>query len=64
MARAYCVFPRKRPQFERSCLKANNQGTVVTNPSALLNRLAHVFDDLFGIAKHHHGFVHVKEFIE
>jgi hypothetical protein len=44
--------------------KQHNQGTVASDPTALLNRLAHVFDDLFGIAKHHHGFVHVKEFVD
>jgi len=29
----------------------------------LLNRLNHILNQLLGIAEHHHGFVHVKEFV-
>lgn len=36
---------------------------VVRRPCCLFHRLDHVFDDLLGIAKHHHGFVHVEEFV-
>ncbi|NJS35218.1 MAG: hypothetical protein HC765_00340 [Brachymonas sp.] len=30
---------------------------------SLFHRLDHMFDDLFRIAKHHHGFVHVEKFV-
>ena len=29
----------------------------------LLYRLDHIFHHLLGVAKHHHGFVHVEEFV-
>jgi hypothetical protein len=41
---------------------ANFQGSSLEGVPQSLDRLAHVLDDSLGIAKHHHGFVHVEQF--
>lgn len=50
--------PRKKPRdFSQGFLK-NRQ----VSPN-LLDRFHHVFNHFLGIAKHHHGFVHVEQLI-
>jgi len=54
---------QRRHQGQAQTIQTGVNGYLLTCRGSLLQGLGHVFNHFFGITKHHHGFVHVKQLI-